>query len=159
MTESSETQTHAMHHLPAVCEPSVLVVEDDPAISILLAEALEAAGCRVSVARDGFAALNFVRNDTPDAVVLDLGLPVLDGQEFLDAWRTVAPTQSVPVLVLSASAQLPPLLASVGVLGHLTKPFDIDEVVAAVVGLATGSGTSTGGKVLHATAHDRNASS
>jgi CheY-like chemotaxis protein len=71
-------------------------------------------------------------------VVLDLGLPVLDGQEFLDAWTTAAPALSVPVLVLSGSAELPPLLASVGVGGHITKPFDIDLVVAAVGRLAVG---------------------
>jgi CheY-like chemotaxis protein len=86
--------------------------------------------------RDGFAALNEVRRAAPDVVVLDLSLPLLDGQEFLDAWRTVEPSRHVPILVLSASPELPPLLASVGVQGHITKPFDIDVVVAAVVRLA-----------------------
>jgi len=117
---------------------SVLVAEHDPAIRVPLVEALEAAGFRVSPVRDGFAALNEVRRTAPDVVVLDLNLPLLDGQEFLDAWRTVAPSLNVPILVLSASSELPPLLASLGVQNHIVKPFDIDVVVAAVGRLAAG---------------------
>jgi DNA-binding response OmpR family regulator len=116
----------------------VLVAEDDATIRGLLVEALEAAGFRVGQVSDGLAALNDVRRAAPDVVVLDLGLPLLDGQEFLDAWRTAAPNTDVPILVLSASSELPPLLASVGVQGHITKPFDIDAVVAAVSRLAAG---------------------
>lgn len=119
---------------------SVLVAEDDAAIRGLLIEALEAAGFRVSWVSDGLAALNEVRRAAPDVVVLDLGLPLLDGQEFVDAWRTAAPSADVPILVLSASAQLPPSLATRGVQGHITKPFDIDAVVAAVSRLAAGKG-------------------
>jgi CheY-like chemotaxis protein len=110
----------------------VLVVEDDAAIRALLQEAFEAAGFGVCVAPDGLAALNRVRRGPPDVVILDLGLPRLDGQEFVDAWRTAAPTDNVPIVVLSATAALPPLLASVGVQGHITKPFDIDMVVETV---------------------------
>jgi two-component system OmpR family response regulator len=134
--------TQLIPHTPdtfaAIHPASVLVAEDDPAIRGLLTEALEAAGFRVSAVRDGFAALNEVRRAAPDVVLLDLGLPLLDGQEFLDAWRTVEPSRNVPILVLSASSELPPLFASVGVRGHITKPFDIDVVVAAVGRLAAG---------------------
>jgi DNA-binding response OmpR family regulator len=114
---------------------SVLVVEDDASIRALLQEALEAAGFRVCVVRDGFAALHVVRRAPPDVVVLDLGLPVLDGQEFMDAWRTAAPQLSVPVVVLSASTQLPPHVANAGVQAHITKPFDIDLLLATVASL------------------------
>jgi CheY-like chemotaxis protein len=74
----------------------------------------------------------------PAVIVLDLGLPLMDGQEFLDAWRTVESSPHVPVLVLSASSELPPFLASVGVQGHITKPFSVDAVVEAVARLAAG---------------------
>jgi CheY-like chemotaxis protein len=110
----------------------MLVAEDDSAIRDLLTEALEAAGFRVSSVSDGFAALNEVRRVPPDVIVLDLGLPLMDGQEFMDAWRTVDSLPHVPVLVLSASSELPHLLARVGVQGHITKPFDVDTVVEAV---------------------------
>jgi DNA-binding response OmpR family regulator len=113
-----------------------LVVEDDAALRGLLTAALEAAGFKVAQARDGFAALNAVRRAAPDVVLLDLGLPVLDGQEFLDAWRSTDPTADVPILVLSGSTELPPLLARVGVRGHITKPFDLDAVVEAVARLS-----------------------
>jgi len=117
----------------------VLVVEDDPAVRGLLTEALEGAGLTVSVAGDGFAALNEVRRAPPDVVVLDLGLPVLDGQEFVDAWETASPGRSVPILVLSGTQELPPFLANLGVQGHITKPFDIEHVVATVRRLAKGT--------------------
>src|SRR5690242_431134 len=110
---------------------SILVVEDDAAIRDLLTEALEAAGLRVLSVRDGFAALNEVRRAAPDLIVLDLGLPMLDGQEFLDAWRTIESSPHVPVLVLSASSELPPRLIGGVVEGHITKPFDVDAVVEA----------------------------
>ncbi|HEY6353746.1 MAG TPA: response regulator [Burkholderiaceae bacterium] len=137
----TQTISYPPGTLAATRPASVLVAEDDAQIRDLLIEALEAAGFRVSHVRDGFAALNEVRRAAPDVVVLDLGLPLLDGQEFVDAWRTVEPSAEVPILVLSASSQLPPLLASVGVQGHITKPFDIDVVVAAVGRLAAGERT------------------
>jgi two-component system, OmpR family, KDP operon response regulator KdpE len=123
---------------PTSGDLSVLLVEDDAVIRALVHEALAAAGFRVCIARDGFAALTVVRRDPPDVVVLDLGLPILDGQEFVDAWRTAAPMHSVPIVVLSASAELPPLLARAGVQGYITKPFDIDILVQAVRRLAAG---------------------
>jgi CheY-like chemotaxis protein len=119
--------------------PSVLVVDDDAAVRTLLTEALQHAGFSVTALPDGFSALNSVRRAQPDVVVLDLGLPVLDGQEFLDAWTTVTPVRVVPILVLSASAELPPLMNSLGIEEHITKPFDIELVVAAVSRLAARS--------------------
>jgi PleD family two-component response regulator len=58
-------------------ETWVLVVDDDAGIRTVLADALRAAGYRVSLASDGFVALNLVRRDPPDVVLLDLGLPCL----------------------------------------------------------------------------------
>jgi CheY-like chemotaxis protein len=124
---------------PDARRPSVLVVDDDAAIRTLLTEALERAGFSVTALPDGFSALNYVRRAQPDVVVLDLGLPVLDGQEFLDAWTTVTPVRVVPILVLSATTELPPLLSRLGIEEHITKPFDIDLVVAAVSRLAARS--------------------
>ena len=124
---------------PNARRPSVLVVDDDAAVRTLLTEALQSAGFSVTALPDGFSALNSVRRSQPDVVVLDLGLPVLDGQEFLDAWTTVTPVRVVPILVLSATAELPPLLSRLGIEEHITKPFDIDLVVAAVSRLAARS--------------------
>jgi len=119
---------------------SVLVAEDDAEIRDLLTQALEAAGFRVSPVRDGFAALNEARRAAPNVIVLDLGLPLLDGQEFLHAWRTVESSPHARVLVLSASSELPAPLASGGVAGHITKPFDVDAVIEAVSRLSMQDG-------------------
>jgi two-component system, response regulator, stage 0 sporulation protein F len=118
-------------------ETSVLVVDDDAGIRTVLADALRAAGYRVSLASDGFAALNLVRRDSPDVVILDLGLPVLDGQEFLDAWRTVTPSLRIPVVILSG-AEVPTSLANFGVHCHISKPFDVDQILAAVASATAG---------------------
>jgi CheY-like chemotaxis protein len=114
---------------------TVLVVDDDPAVRATLAELLGSEGYAVQLSSDGFSALNLVRRDPPDLVILDLNLPVLDGQEFVDAWRTAAPASSIPILVLTASADLPSSLSDLGVQGHFTKPFDVDSVLGAVARL------------------------
>jgi CheY-like chemotaxis protein len=116
----------------------VLLVEDDAGIRNVVADALHGAGYLVSVVPDGFAALNYVRRGAPDLVILDLGLPVLDGQEFLDAWRTVSPLERVPIVVLSGSADIPPSLARGGVQAHITKPFDVEALLATVGRVSVG---------------------
>ena len=78
----------------------ILVVEDEAALSRQLAHAIGEAGYAVDHAADGAQADFLVRTETYDAVVLDLGLPRVDGLTLLRSWRADALT--VPVLVLTA---------------------------------------------------------
>jgi two-component system OmpR family response regulator len=107
----------------------VLLVEDHADLAAQLAAVLESAGFVVDRSADGEEALHLVEIEPYDAVVLDLGLPTLDGVTVLQRWR--AKGVAVPVLVLTARGRWPEKLAafSAGADDYLTKPFEMQEVV------------------------------
>lgn len=107
----------------------VLVVEDDRSLREVMAETLADEGFRVSIAADGLQALDMARQDTPGLVFLDLTLPLLDGQEFAEAWRTAVPGARVPIVLVTGAATLPPHLDELGVRESLSKPFDMDKLI------------------------------
>lgn len=102
--------------------PSVLVVEDDPSIRQSLIEVLAEHGYAVRSTADGFGALREVTQSRVDAVVLDLGLPDLDGA---DALRMIRGISSVPVLVATARDDETEIIAllNAGADDYLVKPF------------------------------------
>jgi two-component system OmpR family response regulator len=107
----------------------VLVVEDEPQLNLRLEQALEAAGFVADVAFDGEEA-HFLGDTEPyDAVVLDLGLPRLDGVSVLKRWREDGRT--MPVLVLTARGRWSEKAQAfdAGADDYLTKPFEMDEVI------------------------------
>jgi two-component system, OmpR family, alkaline phosphatase synthesis response regulator PhoP len=110
---------------------TVLVVDDEPKIVQLARDYLEHAGFSVITAGDGASALQAVRARTPDLVVLDLGLPVVDGLEVMRSIRT---TGSTPIVVLTArDTELDKLLGlELGADDYVTKPFSPRELVARV---------------------------
>jgi CheY-like chemotaxis protein len=110
----------------------VLVVDDDSQVQSVLREVFEEVGYRVSGVTDGVQALDAVRADPPDAVLLDVSMPRLDGLEFVDAWRTVDPVGRIPIIVVSAAEDLPSAFGDRGVYDHVVKPFDPYSVVALV---------------------------
>ena len=110
---------------------TILVVDDEPKIADLARDYLEHAGFAVRIAADGHAAVAAVRRDRPDLVVLDLGLPGLDG---LDVTRTIRRDSNLPVIMLTArDDELDKLLGlELGADDYLTKPFSPRELVARV---------------------------
>ena len=110
---------------------TILVVDDEPKIADLARDYLEHAGFTVRTAADGEAALAAVRRDRPDLVVLDLGLPGLDG---LDVTRAIRRDSNLPVIMLTArDDELDKLLGlELGADDYLTKPFSPRELVARV---------------------------
>src|SRR5215218_2858599 len=110
---------------------TILVVDDEAKIADLARDYLEHAGFAVRIAADGDAALGWVRRDRPDLVVLDLGLPGLDG---LDVTRAIRRDSNVPVIMLTArDDELDKLLGlELGADDYLTKPFSPRELVARV---------------------------
>ncbi|GAA5140792.1 response regulator [Nocardioides marinquilinus] len=107
----------------------VLVVEDDPALRRALAINLRAHGWDVVTAADGRAALDAAATEHPDVVVLDLGLPDLDGTEVIEGLRGWT---TVPVVVLSARADGADKVGALdlGADDYVTKPFAMDELMA-----------------------------
>lgn len=109
----------------------MLLAEDDPAISEPLARALRREGYDVDVRADGRTALDGSR-DNPDLVVLDLGLPVIDGLEVCRRLRAMGKT--FPVLILTARAEEVDTVVGLdaGADDYVTKPFRLAELLARV---------------------------
>jgi DNA-binding response OmpR family regulator len=82
--------------------PRLLVIDDDPALAESLGDMLRCDGYEVDVARDGLEGLALVRGRRPQLVVLDLDMPGLDGEGFLDARRAVGAADDPPVLIFTA---------------------------------------------------------
>jgi len=113
----------------------ILVVEDEATLSHQLAQAVGAAGYAVDAAADGEQADFLVRTETYDAIILDLGLPRVDGLTLLRGWRDAAVI--VPVLVLTARGSWHERVKGIdeGADDYVTKPFQMEEVLARLRGL------------------------
>ena len=113
----------------------VLIVDDEPALSEHLARSLSEAGYAVDVAADGEQADFAVRTESYDAVLLDLGLPRIDGLTVLRNWRQSG--VGVPVLVLTARGSWHETVDGIdaGADDYVAKPFRIEEVLARLRGL------------------------
>ena len=109
--------------------PRVLVVEDDADIAGVLRRSLDKEGYEVRIAGDGEAALDQADDFEPDAVVLDLGLPKLDGVEVC---RRLREEGDVPILILTARDALDARVAGLdsGADDYLVKPFEREELLA-----------------------------
>src|ERR1044071_248285 len=111
--------------------PTVLVVDDEPKIAQLARDYLEHAGFSVLLAGDGNSAVQATSVRNPDLVILDLGLPGIDGLEVMRRIRANGPT---PIVVLTArDTELDKLLGlELGADDYVTKPFSPRELVARV---------------------------
>jgi two-component system KDP operon response regulator KdpE len=109
----------------------ILVVDDEPAILRTLAIGLRAHGHEVLTAADGRTALDAIREDDPDLVILDLGLPDLSGVDVLKQLRSWT---KLPVIVLSARTESTDKVEAldVGADDYVTKPFGMDELLARI---------------------------
>ncbi len=113
---------------------TVLIVDDEPNIRGFLRLALEDEGYRVDTATNGQEALERVRRSPPDAVLLDLMMPVVDGWSFLAARRTLAAECRCPVLVMSAVGGWN-MARELGASGFLAKPFDVEILLSTLAGV------------------------
>jgi DNA-binding response OmpR family regulator len=108
---------------------TVLVVEDDPALRRSYKTALTIEGFAVVTAEDGFDALQFVDRDPPDAIVLDLGLPRLDGRDVARELTANAGTQHIPIIVVTGDSAA---LNEGDFDCVLRKPVNSDELIDAI---------------------------
>ena len=109
--------------------PRVLVVEDDEAIAQVLQRSLRMEGYDVKIADDGVVALDLAHAFLPDLVILDLGLPRMDGIEVA---KTMRETDDVPILVLTARDAVESRVEGLdaGADDYLVKPFERQELLA-----------------------------
>ncbi len=109
----------------------VLVVDDDDGICSLLQLLLRCEGYAVRATRHGAAALDLIRQEPPDLILLDLHMPVMGGWAFAERYRAL-PGPQAPLVAMSAAAEVEQRAAEIGAVACLAKPFDIDDVLAVV---------------------------
>jgi DNA-binding response OmpR family regulator len=122
----------------ALVRPRVLIVEDDPDLLVMMKVNLASAGLDTIVAGDGGTAIARIETEHPDAIVLDVMLPGVDGWQVLEQLQAMG--NRVPVVVCSTKMRTEERerADALGAVGYVVKPFDvrrlIDTVLAAVAG-------------------------
>jgi two-component system response regulator (stage 0 sporulation protein F) len=106
----------------------LLIVDDQNGIRILLVEVFNSEGYRTFQASNGKLALEIVRNESPDLVLLDMKIPGMDGLDILKHIKKINP--AIKVIMMTAYGELDMIKEATdhGALMHFTKPFDIDEL-------------------------------
>ncbi|MEX2104270.1 MAG: response regulator [Bacilli bacterium] len=106
----------------------LLIVDDQFGIRILLNEVFEKEGYVTFQAANGKSALQIVRNEDPDLVLLDMKIPGMDGLEILKHTKKINP--NIKVIMMTAYGELDMIkeASELGAITHFTKPFDIDEL-------------------------------
>jgi CheY-like chemotaxis protein len=105
----------------------ILVVDDDASHRTLICDALEEMGYRTQQAANGREALDILEGEIPQAVLLDLRMPVMSGWGLLDALKKMPRARGLPIIIISGygfewEAEL------VGAAGYISKPVDLDKV-------------------------------
>jgi two-component system response regulator (stage 0 sporulation protein F) len=120
--------TFILGELRSLDKKKVLIVDDQNGIRVLLLEVFSSEGYNTFQAANGKIALEIVRRDSPDLVLLDMKIPGMDGLEILKHIKTIDP--SIKVIMMTAYGELDMIkeATDLGALMHFTKPFDIDEM-------------------------------
>ena len=115
----------------------ILIVDDETNVSRMVGYALKAEGYEVSTAESGFEALNEVQTGRPDLIILDIMLPDMSGLEICQQLREKPEFADLPIIMLSARAQVPDKITGLeaGADEYITKPADTEEIVARVKAL------------------------
>lgn len=113
---------------------NILVIDDDETITTLLRGILEWAGYQVRVAGNAAEANQYIWDDKPALIILDVMMPFLSGEKVAAIYKSDEATRDIPILYASAKSEseLRELVAQTGACGYLQKPFGASKVVAAV---------------------------
>ena len=103
----------------------ILVIDDDPGIREFLSMVLMDEGYSLAVAEDGIVALSLLENFQPHLIFLDMLMPGMDGQHFLETYHTKFP--DIPIIASSASMAAEKFAQTLGVADFLAKPFNLDD--------------------------------
>ena len=122
----------------------ILVVDDDDTIRALVATALADAGYEVRAAVHGVEALDTAAEWSPDLILLDMRMPLMDCWEFVRAYRG-RPGLHAPIVILTAGRDAASIAADVAADGFLAKPFDLDGLLGIVGSTLNGHGAGRPG--------------
>ena len=117
-----------------MCKGRILVVDDEPDIVQSLSLRLRAEGYQVSTAMDGLGATKKAIEESPDLILLDIGMPAGNGHVVVERLRNIAETSDIPVIYLTARTSEDDYhrAREGGVTKYITKPFDAEVLLAAV---------------------------
>jgi len=118
-----------------------MVVDDSISVRQVISRLLEGQGWEVQTAKDGIDALDKLREDRPDLIVLDIEMPRMNGYEFLGAVKTQSGFEDIPVVMLTsrATAKHREKARSLGASGFIVKPYKDDEFIDLINKLTGGS--------------------
>jgi CheY-like chemotaxis protein len=113
---------------------SILAVDDSPVITEMIRDAFESEGYRVMVAEDGAQALKTALNEHPDLIIADIAMPGMDGWDLCGQIRSNPFTSFIPFIFLTTRTEAPDRIRGLqmGADDYLTKPFEMDELIARV---------------------------
>jgi CheY-like chemotaxis protein len=109
--------------------PKILVVDDDQPILTLMQNLLREYKFDTILADSGHAALDQVRSERPDLILLDMKMPNMSGEEAIRAIRAEPGLDQVPILIVSGEPVTRKEIEAVGADGAVTKPFDLDDLI------------------------------
>jgi DNA-binding response OmpR family regulator len=110
----------------------ILVIDDEPGLRRLAARVLRPAGFTVALAATGRQGLDIALREPCDVILLDLGLPDLDGEEILRQLRRSRPGQAVLIWSAAGDRQAADRCRSLGARGYMAKPFSVTELIRSV---------------------------
>lgn len=112
----------------------ILVIEDDRAVAELLIHMFDEHGFEAEAAYNGIEGLERVKNTAPDLILLDIGIPLVDGWTLLETLKSSPKTSLIPVLMCTERSLMKEVekAFSAGAAGYITKPFVVERVLAKV---------------------------
>ena len=124
----------ALKRLQATTQAKILIIDDTPETLRLLTAMLVEQGYAVEQLSSGASALNYVRDQQPDLILLDVMMPGIDGYEVCERLKLDSQTRHIPILFLSAISAAPDKVKAfeLGGVDYVTKPFQLEEVLARI---------------------------
>ena len=114
-------------------EKKILIIEDDSDFQDIYQLYLQGESYRVLTACNGKEGLDILEKETPDLIILDIIMPVMDGEEFYAHLREQEKWRRIPVIIASVNEKIPPRIAELGgIAGSLKKPFDIETLLGKI---------------------------
>ena len=111
----------------------ILIIEDDNDFQDIYQLYLQGESYRVLTAVDGKEGLKVLEKETPDLIILDLIMPVMDGEEFYARLCEQEKWRHIPVIIASVNEKIPPSISNLGgIAGSLKKPFDIETLIGKI---------------------------
>lgn len=114
-------------------DPKILIVDDDEDLQVLYGLFLQGESFSIAKAYDGKQALEQMERERPDLIVLDMIMPVMDGEEFLEQLSSEGRANGIPIIIASVNDKIPPrLFEKANVCATLKKPFTIETLVGKI---------------------------